>query len=115
MRGYERVDDHQADLVGADRVDDRLDRSVIHARAGARLNGDDDLAVAPTVDEKAAFQFGRVDIVVDRSRDDATLQFLQWVFAIPDPNVALFVRFDSQQGATRRDRERLGEAQRRLS
>jgi hypothetical protein len=40
----------------------------------------------PAIGEEPSFQLFRVDVVMQANRGDAALDFIQWVFAIPNPN-----------------------------
>ena len=76
MRGDERVDDHQAYLVGLDRGNNRLDDRTCDDCAAAGLFGDDYFCLTSSVEEKPPFDLGPVNLVLQDSGHDASLQFL---------------------------------------
>jgi hypothetical protein len=73
MRGDERVNGHDAELVFLDRRNDSINNWTRDGGSGPRLFGDDDFHLAPGVDEEPPFDFGRVDLVVKARGDDAPL------------------------------------------
>ena len=118
MRGDEGIDAdlHQADLVGLDRRDYRAHDRPRDDGAVFGLLGDDDLGFAPSVDEKAAKNFCRVDLVMQgRRRDSAAAIRPSESSPSHIQTLARSFRHDAKQGAAGDDRQRLDLAKRGFS
>jgi hypothetical protein len=76
MRGDERVDDYQAYLVGLDRGNNRLDDRTCDDCAALVCSAMIIFCLTSSVEEKPPFDLGPVNLVVQDSGHDASLQFL---------------------------------------
>src|SRR4029077_3631188 len=95
MGGNHRVQDHGIYAQTLNRTYQRVDYRLHYHRAVAGLRCNDDLLIAPAVDEQIAFQVSRLDVVLQAYGRNPTVDFLLRVLTVPVPDFELLYRLDA--------------------
>ena len=87
MRRDDGIHDEDVELASDQRLDERLLDGHGHLGAALRLLSDDDLGVAPTIDEESVPEVARLDAIAQADRGDTALDLFVRVLAVPVPHL----------------------------
>ena len=103
----EGIDDQHVDPLALDFRDDGIDDGTSDDGPVAALGGDDKRHLAAGIAEQITLDVLGLDVVLDHGRDDAAIQFLGGVLAVPNPHPRPLYRRDPKQWPPGCHRQRL--------